>query len=110
MTDTPFSFVRQGEIETANRVGVDEGGNKGEMKRNRRVVVHSEREREREDGLWKKKKGGHKERDRGWSRTTRGWKSVRRKRDEGEERERESECREAARATRERFNQTNAYK
>lgn len=24
-TGTPFSFVRRGEIETANRVGVDEG-------------------------------------------------------------------------------------
>lgn len=27
MTGTPFSFARPGEIETANRVGVDEGGN-----------------------------------------------------------------------------------
>lgn len=30
MTGTPFSFVRPGEIETANRAGVDEGGNKGD--------------------------------------------------------------------------------
>lgn len=28
MTGTPFSFARRGEIETANHVGVDEGGKK----------------------------------------------------------------------------------
>lgn len=35
---TPFSFVRRGEIETANRVGVDEGGNKRKGKRDERWV------------------------------------------------------------------------
>lgn len=29
-TGTPFSFVRRGEIETANRVGVDEGEGRDE--------------------------------------------------------------------------------
>lgn len=40
-----------------------------------------------------------------------GWKSVWWKRDEREEREGgKKRCREGVRATRERFNQTNAYK
>ena len=112
MTGTPSSFVRRGEIETANRVGVDEGGNKrreeGERERETdRVRLREEFRGEGTDHRTEKEEKEQKDTREG--RNLRGGSEMK-GRNEKEERNETERDRESVRATRERFNQTNAYK